>query len=403
MECFVPGRLLVGPNPESEGSEFLLEELRETFGGDFDLDFTFAELLDANDVQLERAKKRALPFVGRVPEGSEWDFAVKLGKHPSVKAAMPDFTVRPEASVTLNTAAITAALNDIGGNPPSRKCGKGCRVGVLDTGLDLGVLGNANVSRTQMDGRNPRAALATPSDADGHGTTVAAIIATVAPGAEILPVKVLDGTGSISNVLVGLYLSTQGQAPCDLVNLSLSIDCWSNSCPVCAMRATTIAQPQLEFLFASALSGPRDVLAIAAAGRNRRSLAAPAVFPNVIGVGSFDYASRAPKSSFPTVFPDRYVMAPAGEPTAGGCFGDKGVAGLSKYLEGTSFATAFMTGFAARTVCHLKNPACGSPLKQSGSVPSDFFGAIVAELAARCDRSFAAYDPAVHGAGALRF
>lgn len=403
MECFVPGRLVVGPDPEAGSSERLLDELRDLFRGDLELDFDFAEILAANEVFPEFHKKGALPFVGRVPEGSEWELAERLGDHPGVKAAMPDFTVRPSANYTLNSGAIDAALKQIGGMPPSVQCGGGCRVAVLDTGVDRAILGKANVSPTQMDARNPRAALAPPSDTNGHGTTVAAIIAAVAPGAEIVPIKVLDGTGSISNVLVGLYLARQMHMACDLINLSLSIDCWSNNCPQCYARAAAMTQPQLEALFAGALMGSSDVVAIAAGGKNIQSLAAPAIFPDVIGVGSFHYGSNTPKSSFPNVPATRYVMAPGGEPNANDCFGDTGAAGSSKYLQGTSFATAFVTGFAARVVCNLKRPACGSPLQQPGGPRSDYLQSIVAELVARSDRSFAAFDSNLHGIGALRF
>lgn len=403
MECFVPGRLIVGPDPEADSSEYLLDELRDISGGNFELDFNFAEVLAANEVFPEFHEKGALPFVGRVPEGSEWEFAERLGDHPVVKAAIPDFTVRPSASCILNPGAINAALKQIGGIPPGVQCGGGCRIAVLDTGVDSALLSNAKVSPMQMDARNPHAAMAAPSDTNGHGTTVAAIIAAVAPGAEIVPIKVLDGTGSISNVLVGLYLARNAHRTCDLINLSLSIDCWSNNCPQCYARAAAMAQPQLEFLFAGALRGSGDVVAIAAGGKNIKSLAAPAIFPDVIGVGSFDYGSNTPKSSFPNVPSTRYVMAPGGEPNANDCFGDTGAAGLSRYLEGTSFATAFVTGFAARVVCNLKRSDCGSALKQPGGRRSDYFQSIVAELAARSDRSFAAFDSNLHGIGALRF
>ena len=62
-----------------------------------------------------------------------------------------------------------------------------------------------------------------------------------------------------------------------------------------------------------------------------------------------------------------------------------------------------MTGFAARVICNLKGPACGTPLQQPPGGTPNYFQAITAELATRSDCSFGSYDAKLHGVGALRF
>jgi subtilisin family serine protease len=109
--------------------------------------------------------------------------------------------------------------------------GRGVRVAVLDTGVDpthphlasrvemppagspLCGLETANGVDDDLDGR--------VDEAYGHGTHVAGIIATVAPNATILPIKVLndDGVGDVFDLAEGLYLAYERGA--NVVNLSL--------------------------------------------------------------------------------------------------------------------------------------------------------------------------------------
>jgi subtilisin family serine protease len=101
-------------------------------------------------------------------------------------------------------------------------------VAVFDTGADLtnpdlNIAPGANcLSGTCVDGEN--------DDDNGHGTHVAGTIAAkgaavvgVAPGARILPVKVLNtlGVGSVSRVVAGLEWVAANPTHVDAVNMSL--------------------------------------------------------------------------------------------------------------------------------------------------------------------------------------
>ena len=100
---------------------------------------------------------------------------------------------------------------------------------VIDSGIDL-THPDLNVDAAR--GISYVTGVASPNDDNGHGTHVAGTIAAinnsvgvvgVAAGAKIIPVKVLDSTGSgtFSGVLAGInYVAANGQAG-DVANMSL--------------------------------------------------------------------------------------------------------------------------------------------------------------------------------------
>jgi len=109
--------------------------------------------------------------------------------------------------------------------------GAGATVAVIDSGAALGhpdLQGRLIAGPDFVDGDN------TPSDGNGHGTHVAGIIAantgnnvgveSVAPGAKVLVIRVLDdsGAGSQDNVAAGIDWATNHGA--DVINLSLGPD-----------------------------------------------------------------------------------------------------------------------------------------------------------------------------------
>lgn len=106
--------------------------------------------------------------------------------------------------------------------------GAGAVVAVVDTGIDAShpdLAGRIGAGWDFVDGD------ATPQDGNGHGTHVSGIIAadagngigvdSVAPGATIMPVRVLDssGSGSDADVAAGIDWATDRGA--NLINLSL--------------------------------------------------------------------------------------------------------------------------------------------------------------------------------------
>lgn len=77
--------------------------------------------------------------------------------------------------------------------------GQAVRVAVLDTGFDLAhpaLAGRWLPGRDFVDGDlDPSESAAPQGDGFGHGTHVAGLVAWVAPGARIMPLRVLDGSG----------------------------------------------------------------------------------------------------------------------------------------------------------------------------------------------------------------
>src|SRR5262249_39472025 len=92
--------------------------------------------------------------------------------------------------------------------------GAGIVVAVVDTGVDLG---HPDLAGQFVAGRNIIAPGAPPADDNGHGTMVSGVIAArtnnglgvvgVAPSAKIMPVKVLDSTGSGSDADIAIGIN----------------------------------------------------------------------------------------------------------------------------------------------------------------------------------------------------
>jgi thermitase len=187
---------------------------------------------DAADVDfdspLEIPRTQVVTF-----DGSVKDAIARLEDQPGVVDAQPNFIYH----------ALAAAPNDsqfghlwgMGGTPGvnvlpawDRAQGGGQVIAIVDTGVDLthpDLAGNLVPGRDFVDSDND------PSDFNLHGThvagTAAAIagngqgVAGVAPGAKIMPVRVLDaeGQGNSGNIANGIAFAAQNGA--GVINLSL--------------------------------------------------------------------------------------------------------------------------------------------------------------------------------------
>lgn len=214
------------------------------------------------------------------------------------------------------------------------KLGAGVTVAVIDTGLDLNHPAFAGTLAPQADWWDFYDNDALPNEqgsyvegatpAYGHGTSVAGIVLQVAPGAKILPLRVLgpDGSGDVLSVMRAIDWAVVKGAR--VINLSLGSEERSRVVQEAIKRATS-----------------RGVLVVSSAGNENRS---PITFPandaasdvRALGVGSVDASDR--KSGFSNYGTTLEMVAP-GENVFG-----PGPGGQLVAWSGTSMAAPMAAG-----------------------------------------------------------
>ena len=189
---------------------------------------------------------------------------------------------------------------------------------------------------------------ANPQDEFGHGCAIAGIIAAntddgigiagVAPHVQIMPLRVLDGSGLglYSDVAAAIVHAVDNGA--HIINLSAG-----------GAHHAAVLQEAINY----ALN--QDVLVIAAAGNTGQpGVLYPAAYPGVVAVGSVD--SNLERSSFSSTGPEIELLAPGRDILAPSLNGDYAL------KTGTSFAVPHVTGVAALEM------AIGSGLVRNGGV-----------------------------------
>ncbi|HVV45946.1 MAG TPA: S8 family serine peptidase [Bryobacteraceae bacterium] len=402
MSCINPGHVIVAPR--EGGPDNTLGILRDYAGGDVEIAWSIEDILRAQIREerpdLSHAGYRSLPFVVRVREGQESALADKFAGLPPISWSVPDFLIRPSAgaglpTVKFNDAALDDALRAVSCFDPDQALGDRVKVAILDTGIDpAGLPSPLALIPTQYDGdvMDSRGDAGRPFDLVGHGTLVGRIVNRIAPNAGILSVKVMREVGTLGGFLAGLHLAEAAFQP-DIFNLSLSVNCDTETCPVCRTpRNPAVNAAQMQLLLNSVRKGgARSPLFIAAAGNGRDSLSLPAAFSGVIAVGSYDLKARreAEYSRYKSVPEDRYVLAPGGGKSLMAALGQK-AAGRSSSgapLYGTSFSTAFVTGILARG------------LSSSPGSATSLFDFATRYLRSASDTSWSGYSAAFHGLG----
>lgn len=249
------------------------------------------------------------------------------------------------------------ALNRLGAETAWKTSkGRGVVVAVIDTGVKAA---HADLTGRVLSGRDYIAPGTSAADENGHGTHVAGIIAAVsnnsrgvaslAPDARILPVRVLDrsGVGDSANVAKAIVWAVDRGAK--VINLSLSSTAGDS-----AGRAAV----------AYAIS--KNVVVVAAAGNKGCGLFGspqtfPAAYDGVLGVAATTSAGTVASYSNCGSWVD--VAAPGSGIISTMLDGPNSSLGCSPTyctLSGTSMATPFASAAAAMEIAKL-----GSGAKQA--------------------------------------
>jgi subtilisin family serine protease len=208
-------------------------------------------------------------------------------------------------------------------------------IAVVDTGVDASHPDLAGKITTGANaGYNFVANNTTTTDDHFHGTFVASIIAAntnngqggagVCWACKIMPVKVLDSTGSGSTFNVAQGVDWAVAHGANVINMSLG-----SSSPDSGLQ-TSVDN-----------AWNAGVIVVAASGNNNGPVLYPAAYPNVIAVGSNN--SAGVKSSFSNFGPELDVMAP-GENVFGALCTCGAYTGGYGTGSGTSFASPHVAG-----------------------------------------------------------
>ncbi len=222
--------------------------------------------------------------------------------------------------------------------------GTGILVAVLDTGVDLQHPDLAD--RLQLPGLDVVSGDTVPQDegpppggapglAWGHGTHVAGIVARLAPGSRILPVRVLDANGRGNTFLLAYAIEWAVGQGADVINLSLG---------------TPYVSQVLREAIQAAID--RGVVVVAAAGNNNTDTPHyPAAYADVLAVTAVDGANR--KASFANY--GWVDLAAPGVGITSTVIGPEGH-GYGSW-SGTSMAAPFVSGGAALVRTKLAQPS----------------------------------------------
>lgn len=260
-------------------------------GGDVLLGFQSKDDLEAF---LAEAQKLGIPILAsnsklgfaRVSLDGIKDLAKLASVMPDDMEVQRNFPIyAPAPAVPVESGEMqgfgTETLPWLGVPDDNAHWGKNQKIAVLDTGVWTAHDAFHSTKITQIDRLNPEQSL--PGDYDGHGTAVASIIAGnsqnvkgIAPAAEILSIRVLDGEGKGDTFTLAEGIVEAVDRGASIISLSLGS---SSDNPV-LRKAVDYALDQGAILVASA--GNESV----------GQITYPAAYQDVIGVTSVDAGSR---------------------------------------------------------------------------------------------------------------
>ncbi len=204
------------------------------------------------------------------PAANVKDTITALRKDITVLQAEPNFVhSSPEARRNFVWAIGTAGAYAAQWAPPAIhlaqahqfSTGAGVRVAVLDTGVDLDhpvLQGRLLPGFDFVDGDTTPAEVGSSVNAGfGHGTHVAGLIALVAPGAQIMPMRVLDAEGQGNAWVLAEAILRATENGADVINLSLG-----------SLSRTRIMDSIARLASCSFLDRPTDVATFSDPGYN---------------------------------------------------------------------------------------------------------------------------------------
>jgi serine protease len=280
---------------------------------------------------------RAVPrlnAVSVVPIGSPLQAARRLRRSPLVRYVEVDATVHALDNAPDPGRAGQWGLDAVGA-PLAWSVTRGA--GIVVAVVDTGIAAAPDLEGRVLPGWNQIAGTTDATDDNGHGTHVSGTIAEnadnglaeagLAPDVSLLPVKVLDasGSGSDSDVAAGIVWASDHAAR--VINLSLG-----------GPTSSRVLSDAVSYATA------HGVLVVAAAGNESGPVGYPARIAGVLGVGAVD--STLVRASFSNTGTGLDIVAPGVgivQQTLGASVGTFADATLS----GTSMATPFVSAAAA--------------------------------------------------------
>ncbi|MES2706504.1 MAG: S8 family serine peptidase [Verrucomicrobiota bacterium] len=279
---------MMGIDPRwTEASEKIMESLRRRLEGkdarDKEALLTFKSE-EAYRKFLERAAAAGLKVVGKMDafqavrvaydslDDLHKDILENAGDYGDVSANyyayMPDTPAKEERAAQSEVAFGDEMLPFLGVFGDHSSWGKGVTVAVLDSG----VTAYAGLDPGQVRYIDIGQGLSGSGSEDGHGTAVGYLVDQVAPGAEILSIRVTgaDGVSDLFTLAQGIQTAVDSGA--SVINISLGA--YQNSLVLSA---------------AIAYAAERGVAVVAAAGNDQAAqLTWPAADNRVVSVGAVD-------------------------------------------------------------------------------------------------------------------
>lgn len=314
-----------------------------------------------------------------------------LRRDPAVDFVAEDRTVRASAEVPLapgEPTPPTGVRRILAGSNTSVRETSGAAVAVIDTGIQLSHPDlNAVAGADCIDSGTP------PDDGHGHGTHVAGTIGArsngagvtgVAPGTEVIAVRVLDdtGAGTMSSVICGIDWVTAHHTAENIGVANMSLG--SEGPPLAGKTCATTTDPERAAICRSTAAG---VTYVVAAGNSAWDFDyapvpdVPAAYPEVLTVTALSDSDGKPGGlgGGPACRPDQsddreasfsnFAATAAGEAhtiaAPGVCIRSTWPGGSYATLSGTSMASPHVAGEVALCldeaggagVCKDKTPA----------------------------------------------